>query len=154
MAAASAGAMPSIPPLQTAYRHDRTTLGQKLYGQALGIPRDDAAAQHVAVMKNYEFFGAPVAAVLAMGGGMEKWDAMSVGLYLQTFTLALTERRLGTYAQVSIAEYPEVRKELGIGEDLDILCGLAIGFPDEGTPVNHLPYERDAVQSYVHFFDQ
>ena len=85
---------------------------------------NSVAAQHAAVLRNFEFFGAPVAAVLCMSSDLEKWDAMSVGLYLQTLTLALTERGLGTCAEVSVAGYPDIlRKELGIGEDLDVLCG-------------------------------
>ena len=118
------------------------------------IPRDDAGARRAAVLRNFDFFGAPVAAVLCMPAGMQSWDALSVGLYLQTLLLALTERGLGTCAEVSVVGYLDVvRRELGIGAELEVLCGLAVGFPDEEASVNHLPYTRDAVESYVHFFE-
>jgi hypothetical protein len=35
-------------------------------------------------------------------------DGVSVGMYLQTLMLALTERRLGTGVEVSVAGYPDV----------------------------------------------
>ena len=68
-------------------------------------------------------------------------DALGVGMFLQTFLLALTARGLGTCVQVSIAGYPEtVREQLGIGEELRILCGLAIGYPDPASPATPCAY--------------
>jgi nitroreductase len=44
---------------------------------------------------------------------LSRWDAMSVGMFVQTFLLALTERGLGSCAEVSVVGYPEiVRAEL------------------------------------------
>ena len=57
--------------------------------------------------------------------------AIGVGMFLQTLLLALTARGLGTCVQVSIAGYPDVvREQLNISEDMRILTGLAIGYPD------------------------
>lgn len=62
-------------------------------------------------------------------------DALSVGMYLQTLLLGLTERGLGTCVEVSVAGYSEIlRKELGIAEELQILCGVAIGYADPDFP--------------------
>lgn len=70
-------------------------------------------------------------------------DSLGVGMFLQTFLLALTARGLGSCVQVSIAGYPEtVRAQLGIPpEEMRVLCGLAIGYPDPDFPANglHIP---------------
>jgi nitroreductase len=80
--------------------------------------------------------------------------SLGVGMFLQTLLLALTERELGTCVQVSIAEYPEVlRAQLDIPDELTILCGLAIGYPDPAFPANSLAIPRNPVESNVVFLD-
>ena len=75
-------------------------------------------------------------------------------MFLQTLLLALTARGLGTCVQVSIAGYPEtVREQLGIREEMRILCGLAIGYPDPEFPGNKLRVPRNPVEDNVRFVD-
>src|SRR5262249_5629213 len=82
-------------------------------------------------------------------------DALSVGMYLQTLLLALTERGLGTCVEVSIAGYPEiVRAQLAIPAELSILCGLAIGYPDPDFAANPLHRNRAPVGKKVVFLDE
>lgn len=73
-------------------------------------------------------------------------DAMSVGLFVQTFMLTLTERGLGTCLEVSVPGYPEVlRKEFELVDEQIILCGIAIGHPAKHNKVNDLVTGRGAV---------
>jgi hypothetical protein len=82
------------------------------------------------------------------------WDAMSVGMFLQTLLLALTERGLGSCVEVSIVGYPEiVRAELDIPEELSILCGLALGYSDPDFAANKLKIGREPVGENVVFLD-
>lgn len=75
-------------------------------------------------------------------------------MFLQTLVLALTERGLCTCVQVSIAAYPEIlRAHLGIPEELTVLCGLAIGYPDPAFPANNLAVPRNPVEKNVVFLD-
>jgi nitroreductase len=76
-------------------------------------------------------------------------------MFLQTFLLALTARGLGTCVQVSIAGYPDVvREQLNSSEDLRILTGLAIGYPDPSFAANDLRVPRNAVRDNVVFVDR
>jgi nitroreductase len=94
----------------------------------VGIARDDTAARRIAVLCNWEFFRAPLGAVVSMHHEFGLVDSMGVGMFLQTLVLALTARGLGTCVQVSIAGYPEiVREQLSIPAEMTILCGLAVG---------------------------
>ena len=80
---------------------------------------------------------------------------LGVGMFMQNFLLALTARGLGTCVQVSIAGYPEtVRDQLGIGEDMRILCGLAIGYPDPEFAANALNVPRNPLEANVTFVDE
>jgi nitroreductase len=112
---------PNIPPLPESFKHFRSELGAQVYG-AMGIPREDKAGHHAAVLRNWEFFRAPVGAIVCMHRDLGPADALSVGMFLQTFLLALTARGLGTCVEVSIAGYPEiVRANLSIPTELSIL---------------------------------
>ena len=85
---------PNIPPLPEAFRHYRRELGAQVYG-AMGISREDTAGHAAAVLRNWEFFRAPVAGIVCMHRDLRPADALSVGMFLQTLLLALTERGLG-----------------------------------------------------------
>ena len=81
-------------------------------------------------------------------------DALSVGMFLQTLLLALTERGLGSCVEVSISGYPEiVRAQLDIPAELSILCGLAVGYPDPEFPANKLHIGRQPIGENAVFVD-
>ncbi|MGV0812448.1 nitroreductase [Mycolicibacterium boenickei] len=142
---------PQIPALPAQFEHHRFEVGAALFG-ALGIARHDAEARRAVVLRNWEFFGAPLAGVVCMHRDLDHVDSMSVGMFLQTLILALTARGLGTCTQVSIAGYPEVvRDQLGIPDDLRILCGLGIGYPDHDFPGNSVATPRNPLADNVVF---
>ena len=144
---------PNIPPLPASFQHYRLELGAQVYG-AMGITREDTARHAAAVLRNWEFFRAPLAGIVCMHQDLGPADAVSVGMFLQTLLLALTERGLGTCIEVSVAGYPEiVRAQLAIPAELSILCGLAVGYPDPDFPANRLHISREAIGKNVVFLD-
>jgi nitroreductase len=131
----------------------RQELGALVYG-SMGIARHDADGRRLAQLRNWEFFRAPVGAVVCMHRDLGLVDSLGVGMFLQTLVLALTERGLGSCVQVSIAAYPEIlREQLGIPDELTVLCGLAIGYPDPSFAGNSLVTPRNAVESNAVFLD-
>jgi nitroreductase len=144
---------PNIPPLPESFKHFRSDLGKQVYG-AMGINREDKAGHTAAVLRNWEFFRAPMAAVICMHKDLGPADALSVGMFLQTFLLALTARGLGSCVEVSVAGYSQiVRAELSISEELSILCGLAVGYPAADFAANKLHVGREPVEKNVVFLD-
>ena len=144
---------PNIPPLPESFKHFRSELGAQVYG-AMGISREDKAGHAAAVLRNWEFFRAPLAAIVCMHKDLGPADALSVGMFLQTLMLALTARGLGTCCEVSIAGYPEiVRAQLTIPAKLSILCGVAIGYPDPDFAANKLHVAREPIGKNVVFLD-
>ena len=144
---------PRIPELPESFRHYRQELGVQVYG-AMGIAREDKASRLAAVMRNFEFFGAPLVGIACIHHDLGLADAVSVGMFLQTLLLALTARGLGTCVEVSVAGYSDVvRAELKIPPELTILCGLAVGYPDPDFPANRLHISRAAVEENVVFLD-
>ncbi len=145
--------LPITTGLPETFLPQRQELGALVYG-SMGIARHDAEARRLAQLRNWEFFRAPVGAVVCMHRDLGLVDALGVGMFLQTFVLALTERGLGSCVQVSIAAYPEtLRAHLGIPDELTVLCGMSIGYPDPAFPGNRLAVPRNPVETNVVFLD-
>jgi nitroreductase len=145
---------PNIPPLPESFQHYRRELGAQVYG-AMGIALEDTAKHAAAVLRNWEYFRAPLAGIVCMHRDLGPADALAVGMYLQTLLLAFTERGLGTCCEVSVAGYPEiVRAQLAIPAELLILCGLAVGYPDPDFPANRLHVSRQPIDKNVVFLDR
>jgi nitroreductase len=150
---AAAVELPVTTGLPETFLPLRQQLGALVYG-SMGIARHDVEARRLAQLRNWEFFRAPVGAVVCMHRDLGLVDSIGVGMFLQTLVLALTERGLGTCVQVSIAAYPEIlRAHLDIPEELTVLCGLAIGYPDPAFPGNSLDIPRNPVDTNVVFLD-
>jgi nitroreductase/heme-degrading monooxygenase HmoA len=146
---------PHIPPLPKAFEHYRWELGAEVYGSmGITLKDEDKPRHRAAVMRNFEFFGAPLVAVVCMHHDLGPADALSVGMYLQTLVLELTARGLGTIVEVSVAGYPDVvRAQLNIPPELTIICSLAIGYSDPDFPTNELHIKREPVEKNVLFLD-
>jgi nitroreductase len=144
---------PAVPPLPDEFHHFRSDLGALVYG-SMGVPRHDAEARRIAVLRNWEFFRAPLGVIVCMHRDLDYVDALGVGMFLQTFMLALTARGIGSCVQVSIAGYPDViREQLGIGQEMRILCGVSIGYPDPDFPGNALHVPRSPLEDNVTFVE-
>ena len=131
----------------------RQEFGALVYG-AMGIARDDQDGRRLARLRNWEFFRAPVAGVMCMHGELGPADSVGVGMFLQTLLLALTERGIGSCVQASIAHFPDVlRAQLDIPDELTILCGVSIGYPDPSFPANDLSVPRNPTDKNVVFLD-
>ncbi len=80
VAAAGSGSEPNIPPLPRRFAGLRSELGRDVYGVGVGIGRDDVLARKAAVLRNFDFFGAPVAAIVCMDRSLSSADAVAVGV--------------------------------------------------------------------------
>jgi hypothetical protein len=114
---------PNIPSPPEGFQHLRSEQGAQVYG-SMGIAREDKAARAVARLRNWEFFRAPLVGIVCMHHDLGPADAVSVGMFLQTLLLALTERGLGSCVEVSVAWYPEIiRAQLAIPAELSMRPG-------------------------------
>lgn len=144
---------PTSLGLPDGFQHLRSELGALVYG-SMGIARADTEARWAAQLRNWEFFDAPLAGVVCMHRDLGLVDSVGVGMFLQTLLLALTERGIGSCVQVSVAMSADVlRAELGIPDELTVLCGMSIGYPDPAFPANHLDIPRNPVEQNVTFYD-
>ena len=122
-----------------------------MYGH-MGVPRGDKPARFRAHLRNYELFDAPHVAIIGMDRTFGLGVVLDVGIWLQTLMLAFTERGIATCPMASLRSHPGVlREELGIPEDIKILCGVVFGYEDESAEVNRTKQPRDAIDRNVIF---
>lgn len=149
---------PDLRPLPEQFKRFRSEFGNALYGEkGYNIAEDDREGAKKASLRNFEFFGAPCCAVISMDRDFAESlvDAMSVGMFVQIFMLALAERGLGSCLQVSVTGYPEVLRDgFKLDEDQLILCGMAIGWPTENNLVNELTIPRGDLAEQVKFINE
>lgn len=150
--AAQAGP-PKVPELPEHFTHFRSETGKVVYG-SMGIARDDADGRRAAVLRNWEFFRAPLAGIVCMDRELGLVDSLGVGMFLQTLLLALTASGLGTCVQVAIAGYPDIiHEQLAIPAQFTILCGLAVGYADPAFPANKIRLGREPIEKNVVFVE-
>lgn len=139
------------PKLKEPYKARRSKCGHDMY-DALGIARDDKMAGIMQVMKNFEFFGAPVGIFFAIDKTMGRPQWAHMGMYIQSLMLAAVERGLGTCPQEAwLLRHKTVREHFAVPEELDVYCGLALGYPDPDHAINQYRTERAGLDEVVTF---
>jgi len=140
-------------PIEEPWLARRRQCGWGLYG-TLGIGRGDHAKSKAYRARNYDFFGAPAGLVFTIDRKLERGSWLDYGMFLQTIMLAARARGLHTCPEAAIASYPDiVRRELGIGTDWIVICGMAMGYADPGDVINTFQPPRIEVDDYAVFLD-
>jgi len=123
--------------------------------QAKGYPNTDRAARRAHLRDNLGFYGAPTEMIFHLPADAPAGLFLEMGFFLQSVMLALVACGLGSCPQFSVAGYADaIRDELGLGDDRLIVCGLAVGHPDESIPVNHFHPGRADLADFVQWHDQ
>ncbi|MFP5321917.1 MAG: nitroreductase [Acidimicrobiia bacterium] len=133
------------------YRTNRFQLGESMY-ETLGIPREDKAGRFAHLARNFRFFDAPAAIFCFIDRRMGPPQWSDLGMFLQTFMLAATERGLDTCPQEAWATWSQaVADFVGAPEEEMLFCGVAIGHRDPDAPVNRLESERMPLEDFATF---
>ncbi|RUP27252.1 MAG: nitroreductase [Mycolicibacterium sp.] len=131
------------------YRDRRRESGFQLYN-ALGIDRGDRDRQLKQTQQNFAFFGAPHVAIIHTDEALGPYGAVDCGGYVNNFLLAAAAHGVGSVAQAALAMYPSVlRRELGLGDDRTIVCGISFGYPELDHPTNSYRTTRAPLDQVV-----
>ena len=135
------------------YKTRRKASGLALYA-ALGIAKDDVFARLKSWNNNYRFFGAPVGLLFFIDRQLSQGAWVDMGMFIQNVMLAARAHGLETCPQASLAEYPDiVRDILGVPSTRVLVCGMALGYADAGHPVNSYRTEREEVNSFTQWYE-
>jgi nitroreductase len=133
------------------YRSRRFKCGEDLYA-TIGIPREDKPARLNQMAKNLEFFGAPAAFFFAIDRSMGPGQWAHLGMFMQSIALVTEGRGLASCMQEFwMLRHGLVRSFFGIPDNLQVYCGMAIGYPDRSHPINSLRTDRAPVDEFTTF---
>ncbi|MBK7155559.1 MAG: nitroreductase family protein [Sandaracinaceae bacterium] len=100
--------------------------------------------------RNFALFDAPHVAIVCMDRSFGIGVALDVGMWVQTFMLALTSRGVSSCPQAALRAYSGLlQAELEIPDNELVLCGVSFGYEDESVPVNACRQPRDPISSNV-----
>lgn len=122
------------------------------YYQALGVAREDKEGRQSAARRNLTFFGAPhVALLFAPNVGDNVRVAADIGMYAQTFLLALAANDLAGVPQTMLGSFAnQARELLDISNDMNLLFGISFGYPDLDHPAALYDIGRIPTSHTVH----
>jgi nitroreductase len=139
------------PNIKEPYRTRRFKCGEDLYA-AIGIPRENRAGRLMQLAKNYEFFGAPAAFFFALDRQMGPGQWAHLGMFMQSIALVAEDKGLATCMQEAWARrHTFIRRFFQIPDELQVYCGIAIGYKDKSAAINGWRTERAPLDEFATF---
>jgi nitroreductase len=136
---------------QGVHRERQFGSANALYG-AMGIDRKDKERRQVAMLRNWQFFGAPHAAFFTMEKYLNITGAVDVGVYAQTLVLLMAERGISSCMQGALGMFPApARRMFALPEEVGILFGMSFGYADDAAPANRARTDRVPLETTVRF---
>ena len=133
------------------YRERRRESGWQLY-DAVGVVKGDREASALQMLRNFEFFGAPHAAIITTDAELGVYGAIDCGLYIESFLLAAQALGLGACAQAALAAgSPFLHEYFDIPETRKVVCGIAFGYADPDHPTATYRTSRASLDEVVTF---
>jgi len=133
------------------YRERRRESGWQLY-EAVGVERGDREASAMQMLRNFEFFGAPHAAILTTDADLGVYGAIDCGLYVDSFLLAAQALGLGACAQAALAAAsPFLHEYFDLPDTRKVVCGIAFGYADPDHATNTYRTSRASLDEVVTF---
>jgi nitroreductase len=148
----SGGPPPGGRPPQPAYIQERMTVIRNERFKLLGLDPDDPASGKVFMEWGSRLFGVPVLAVICMD--KELSSNLDIGLFVQTVCLAAQGYGVDSFIAGGFVTHQDVlRKELEIPEDLNIITGIGLGYPNPDAIINSYRSPRRPLQEVVRYKD-
>ncbi|MCA8057380.1 MULTISPECIES: nitroreductase [Burkholderia cepacia complex] len=133
------------------YVSRRRKVGFDLYA-LYGIERHDMEGRAQAVLRNFEFFGAPVGLFFSIEKAMTYGSWLDMGMFMQNVMILARTFGLDTCPQQAWCEFGGlVRKELGIDDKYIVVSGMSLGVADPTAAENTLETERCSVKDFATF---
>ena len=135
------------------YIDRRRECGFGLYG-VLGIGKGDKDAMHEQHQRNFRFFDAPVGLMFTIDRVMGRGSLLDYGMFIQSVMLAARARGLHTCPQAAFVDFQDtIRRALGLPENEQVICGMALGYADPAAPENALDLPRLPAGEFARFYD-
>jgi nitroreductase len=109
---------------------------------------------HSAAEGNFNFHGAPVGIIFGVYPCKDQNYLKSTIAAMQNFMLAALSRGLGTCWMNAVSICQEhIKRALALEDELILVDGIAVGYPDSDSPINKISRERLPVKEVVRWMD-
>lgn len=127
--------------------------GLGLYG-LLGLAKDNKAGMAAQHLRNYQLFDAPVALFFTTHQDLGVGAKMDVAMLMQNVMTAAQARGLATCPQAAWNHFHSViLPHLGAAANEELVCAIALGYPDQSALVNEFVTPRVALHEFTVFLD-
>ena len=136
---------------------------ERVYGGALSVRSTEGdfatrsslhAARKQAMLRNFEFFGAPVGLFFTMERSLLLGSWLDCGMFMQNVMILARAHGLETCPQQAWCEYGRVvHEQLRIPDTHIMLSGMALGQSDPDAPENTLISDRVSTEDFVVFHE-
>jgi len=135
------------------YLARRRKVGFALYA-LLGIAKGDRAAMQAQHRRNFEFFDAPVGLMFTIDRSLGQGSWLDYGGFMQNVMLAARACGYDTCPQAAWNQFHRIiTAQLGLPENEQLVCGMALGRADADAPENRLVSERAPLAEFVNFHE-
>ena len=131
-------------PNEGVYKQRQITLAKQLF-KAMDIQREDKEKRAWWMERGFRFFDAPAAIIIMCDKVLgEAGPLLDLGAVMQNICLVAMQFGLGTCIEDQGVLYPEVfREHTGIPKTKRLMIAIALGYPDQDFPANHVHSERE-----------
>lgn len=144
------GPGPGGPPPMPAFIQERMATIRNERFKLLGLDPDDPASGKVFMEWGSRLFGAPVLVVVCMDKALS--SHLDIGMFVQTICLAAQGYSVDSFIASAFISQPDVlRQELQIPENLNIIAGMGLGYPNPDALINTYRSPRRPVQEVVRY---
>jgi nitroreductase len=131
------------------YIDRRRECGFGLYG-VLGLGKGDKAGMHAQHQRNFRFFDAPVGLMFTIDKVMGRGSLLDYGMFLQNIMLAARARGMHTCPQAAWNGFAKIiLPHIGAADNEMLVCGMSLGYADEGALVNTFATSRVDAQDFT-----
>ena len=124
------------------------------FSEMLGFLKEHNANMTSLGEGNFNFHQAPLAIIFATYPYKDQNYLKSTISAMQTFMLAATASGLGTCWANSVSIYQEnIKKALGLQDELILVDGISVGYPDLKSPINNVPRHRLSIEDVSIWLD-
>ena len=141
---------PPAPPALPAFIQERMTTIRNERIRLLGLDPADPASGKIFLEWRSRLFGAPVLVVIGMHKALSSY--LDIGILVQTICLAAQHFGVDSIIASSAVAYPDIlRRELDIPENLNLVIGVGLGYPDPASIINTYRSPRRPLQDVVRY---
>ena len=146
-----AGAPAGPPPLPAKYQERMATIRNERL-QLLGLDPADPASGKVFAEWQARLFGAQVVVVVCRDKALPASKNLDIGTFVQSVCLAALDCGIDSFVAGMLVSHPDIlRQELEIPEDLNIMIGIALGYPNPNSIINTYRSPRRPIQEVVRY---